>query len=107
MIETKARRFGKAQAVNRWLNAEPENIAEVVKPIPAGVKGNRFAEDGVRITGSQAFVDAILGNLKSLLNAENGTSRLEILYQEIVNKETGLPMDDKWSCYIRVIRRGS
>jgi len=60
---------------------------------------------GLRIEGTQDFIDSVLSNLKSLIRCENSLTRLEIQYQEIVDRETKVPTG-KWVCYVRVVDRG-
>lgn len=80
--------------------------------IPFGVvpykhKGTTYFEDGIRITGSQEFIDAVLMQLNpiQLLSHENGNTRLQIVYNQSTDKETG-QKTDSYVCSIQVHERG-
>ena len=74
-------------------------------PVPYKHKGSTYAEDGIRITGSRRFVDQVISNLKSLLTFENDMTRLQVVYKQSTNRETGRPIN-AWNCYIQVHERG-
>ena len=101
----KPRRIAKRDAVEKWWNSPPTDPAEVMGSIPNDHKGSRFGMGGLRIDGTQDFIDSVLSNLKSLIRCENSLTRLEIQYQEIVGRETKVPTG-KWVCYVRVADRG-
>ena len=42
-----------------------------------------YSEDGIRITGSWAFISSILGRLKELLQFENPSSKLRLVFRGI------------------------
>lgn len=76
-----------------------------LKPIPYTHKGTTFAEDGIRITGSRAFVDSVLSHLKDLLKYENEGSRLQVSYDRSTDRDTGRKLKS-YGCYIQVHARG-
>ena len=76
-----------------------------ISPVPYKHKGSTYDEDGIRITGSKEFIDSILSRVKDLLNFENGTTRLQCVYKESVDRETQVPLDS-WNCYLQVHQRG-
>lgn len=73
-------------------------------PIPYKHKGSTFDEDGIRICGSQKFIDAILSRLTELLAYENAETRLQVSYKQAVDKN-GKPLNS-YTCYIQVAERG-
>ena len=75
------------------------------RAVPYKHKGSTYAEDGIRITGSRVFVDQVISNLTPLLQYENDRTRLQVVYKQTVDRETGLPID-AWNCYIQVHERG-
>lgn len=75
------------------------------RPVPYKFSGSTYAEDGIRITGSRKFVDQVLSHLTDLLVYENDMSRLQVVYKQTTNKETGQPID-AWNCYVQVHQRG-
>lgn len=76
------------------------------RPVPYHHQGSTYAEDGIRITGSQEFIDAVLSRLTDLLAFENGRTLLQVSYQEATDKESGRPLGS-WSCYVMVHERGA
>ena len=78
-----------------------------IKPaaVPYKFRGSTYAEDGIRITGSRKFVDQVISHLTSLLAYENDMTRLQVVYKQSTNRETGMPID-AWNCYIQVHERG-
>lgn len=74
-------------------------------PVPYKHIGSTYAEDGIRITGSRKFVDAVLSRLTELLAFENDSTRLQVVYKQTLDRDTGRPIDS-WNCYIQVHERG-
>ena len=74
-------------------------------PVPYKHEGSTYAEDGIRITGSKAWIDSVLYRLRDLLKYENGTTRLQVVYKQSVDRETQQPLDG-WNCYVQVHERG-
>ena len=97
----------KSETIDHWKNIEP---TQPVKPfaVPYKHSGSTYGMDGIRLCGSREFIDSVLSNLKSLLNYENGATRLQLVYKESTDRETGLPLGDHaWNCYVQVHQRGS
>ncbi len=93
----------KAQFLKHWrtlLNPRPLKPATV----PYKHRGSTFQEDGIRITGSLEWIDAVLSRLTDLLACENGRTRLQVSYRQANDKE-GKPLAS-WTCYIQVHERG-
>jgi hypothetical protein len=78
-----------------------------VKPTPVPYKheGTTYAEDGIRITGSEEFIESVLSRLKDLLRFEGTDTRLQVAYQETKDRATGEPTGS-FNCYIQVHERG-
>ena len=76
-----------------------------MSPIMYKHTGSTYDEDGIRITGSKGFIDSLLSNLKSLLEYEGDSTRLQLTYQPTVDRETQLPTGT-YNCYIQVHERG-
>lgn len=94
----------KAEFIQHWRGIAPNQPIEV-RPVRYKHEGTTYAEDGIRITGSRAFIDSVLSRLSDMLAHENGQTRLQVVYKESVDKETGCAMDS-WNCYIQVHERG-
>jgi len=75
------------------------------KPVRYTHEGSTYAEDGVRITGSKAFVDSVLSRLKDLLAYESGETRLQAVYKRSTDRESGKTISS-YNCYVQVHARG-
>jgi len=80
-----------------------DNIA--MNAVPYKHEGSTYDQDGIRLTGTRTFIDAVLAVLKPLLRYENGTSRLQVVYKQSTDRNTGVMMDT-YNCYIQVHERG-
>jgi hypothetical protein len=94
----------KKAILDHW-RALPDN--QPIRPtvIPYKHEGSTYAEDGIRITGSAQFIDAVLSRLKDMLAFEGLTTRLQLNYQESKDRESGR-MLGSYNCYIQVHERG-
>ena len=104
----------KAETLHRWQGL-PDNLPMLghFRPIPYKSEGSSYGACGVRIDGSPEFVDAVLSHLKSLIDAENQVTRLELARSTV---KPCNPMSGKAYhkaapgaevCYIRCHQRGS
>ncbi len=75
------------------------------KPVRYTHEGSTYAEDGIRITGSKAFVDSVLSRLKDLLAYENEETRLQVVYKRSADRESGKTLSS-YNCYLQVHGRG-
>jgi len=75
------------------------------RPVRYSHEGSTYAEDGIRITGSKAFVDSVLSRLKDLLKFESDTTRLQVVYKKSTDRESGRTMSS-YNCYVQVHQRG-
>jgi hypothetical protein len=95
----------KKEVLRRW-ECLPRNLPLQMEAIPYKHRGTAFAEDGIRITGSQQFIDSVLSRLKDLLKYEDDLTRLQLVYKESLDKESGAILPGSWNCYIQVHERG-
>jgi len=104
----KPERLTKKDALTRWVRIPKETPlpSHTMKQVPYKHRGSTYAEDGIRLTGSQQFIDSMLNLLRPLLERENATERLQLVYSESVDRETQRPTGS-WNCYIQVHERGS
>jgi hypothetical protein len=100
----KPQRLDKAQALKHWRTLEPVDPAPAMEAIPYKTTGSKYGYSGIRIDGTREFIDAVLSNLKSLTQHENGRTRLELNYTEVIDRESGYPTGN-WVCYVRVHER--
>jgi hypothetical protein len=64
-----------------WNSLNP-SVPIQVSPISTEHKGSTYGEDGVRITGSPAFIHSVLSKLKTFLEYENPSTKLAVSYRE-------------------------
>jgi len=95
----------KAEILAHWKSlSRPQEM--IPRPVPYRHQGSTYDQDGIRITGSRVFIDAVLSRLTDLLAFENGRTRLHVSYQPATDKEDGRPLGS-WSCYVQVHERGT
>lgn len=95
----------KTEILAHWKSlSRPQKLTP--RPVLYGHRGSTYDQDGIRITGSRAFIDAVLSHLIDLLAFENGSTRLQVSYQPATDKENGRPLGS-WSCYVQVHERGA
>jgi len=99
-----AQSLKKSEFLDYWKSVKPNQEIKIT-PVPYKHAGSTYDEDGIRITGSREFIDSVLSRLKDLLKHENGSTRLQVVYKESVERETQQKLDS-WNCYIQVHRRG-
>ncbi len=75
------------------------------KPVRYTHEGSTYAEDGIRITGSRAFVDSVLSRMKDLLAYESDGTRLQAVYKRSTDRESGKTISS-YNCYVQVHARG-
>lgn len=68
-------------------------------------QGSTYDQDSIRLTGSKRFIDGVLSKLKELLGYESDETRLQLTYQETIDRETKTPTGT-YNCYIQVHERG-
>lgn len=101
----------KAAALAAW-ESLPENLPVLphFEPIPYKASGSRYGACGIRIDGTPAFIDAVLSRLKDLIDAENGSTRLELARSTVERKPDGKPFPNREEgaevCYVRRHMRG-
>ena len=83
----------KKEAMQQWDSLDPgQDPLAVMRPIPYKATGSKYGADAVRITGSPEFVDAVLSNLKTIMDGENHVTRLSFSRAEVkpteINGET-------------------
>jgi hypothetical protein len=104
----------KDEAMRDWQNLEVGlNPLEHMTPIPYKAEGSRYGACGIRIDGNPRFIDAVLSNLKHVLDGENQVTRLELARNTVkptningtekrfANSDNGAEV-----CYIRLHVRG-
>lgn len=101
----------KSETLAQWKEL-PENVNPLRFMVPVAYKatGSRYGACGIRIDGNPAFVSAVLGKLKDLIDGENHLTRLELARNKVDGSGIGkdLPNADREAecCYIRLHERG-
>lgn len=98
-------RLKKADALARWRNL-PEDAPLKPTVIPYKHEGSTYGHDGVRIEGSPAFIDAVLGRLKDLLALEGPTTRIGLAYQKVMPRPGKPGNGGDCVCYVKFHERG-
>ena len=94
----------KAQFLTHWSSIE-QNRPVAPCPVPYKHEGSTYQEDSIRITGSRDFIDSVLSRLQDVLQYENTETRLQTVYKQTVDRESGRPCAS-WNCYVQVHERG-
>jgi hypothetical protein len=93
----------KADVLQLW-NTVRADAQIQVRPVSKYHKGNRFDQDGIRITGTSAFINSVLGKLKSLLfYSDHPSLELDVKYRQVMGRST--PDQPSFACYINVVEK--
>lgn len=94
-----------ADAIQMWKDARIDSPV-IMTPISKSHRGNRYAEDGIRITGTYHFINSVLGKLKDILTYQSPNVGIEVEYRQIEDKagvRKGVP---KFVYYIHLKEKG-
>ena len=74
----------KKQALRHWSELEPgQDPLKFMVPTPYKAAGSKYGTDSIRIGGSPEVIDAVMSNLKSLIDGENHVTRLTLSRAEV------------------------
>jgi len=73
--------LSKEEIIKLWRNLNP-SAPLVLSPIDSEHEGSTYSEDGVRITGSPAFIYSVISKLKGFLEFESPNTKLSVSYRE-------------------------
>jgi hypothetical protein len=104
----------KHEVLQDWKELQDnQDPLEHMAPIPYKSTGSKYGACGIRIDGTPEFIDAVLSNLKTLINGENQVTRLELARSEVkpttINGETKSFVNKSLNaevCYVRLHIRG-
>ena len=105
----------KETTLKQWAALPPQqDPLQHMEAIPYKASGSRYGACGIRIDGTPAFIDAVLSNLKTLLDGENGSTRLELARRDVEpvlevhgeRKVFANTANGAQVCYIRLHERG-
>ena len=76
------------------------------QPVPAHHVGTRYDNDGIRITGTAAFIDSVLSRFKDLIPLDSRPGvQLDLEYRQVETKY-GTPQDRQvFVCYIHLVQK--
>lgn len=104
-VEKKAWKAKKADVLQFWKNLRP-NMPIQMEPVPETHEGTRFRSDGLRITGSPAFINSVLSRVKDIIQMESDTVRLDVEYREIENQEGDtVPSSKEYVFYAHLVKK--
>jgi hypothetical protein len=96
----------KKQDVVRLWNSLRDDLPLVPKPVSKSHSGNRFDQDGIRITGSTSWINSVLSKLKPLLFYSNHPAlNLDVKYRMVPRRD--LADKQSFACYINLIEKDS
>lgn len=93
----------KADVISLWNSVRTDTPIQP-QPVMRHHKGNRFDQDGIRVTGRSEFINSILSRLKPLLfYADHPSLDLDVKYRQVQKRD----MTDRasFACYINVVQK--
>lgn len=93
----------KQDVIDLWQKVRPD-VPLNPTPVPHHHKGNRFDQDGVRVTGSSQWINTVLGRLKPLLvYHDHPQLNLDVKYRQVMRRD--LTDKPSFACYINVLQK--
>lgn len=96
----------KDQILKTWKELQP-NTPIYITPLKDGDMGGEhssYGEDGVRISGSWAFIASVLARLKEMLSFENEETILRLAFRDVQAAKGG-PPGQSYVFYINLEKR--
>jgi len=90
----------KDQIIAHWQALRPDEPIKM-RPLPHDFEGETYSKDGIRITGSRAFIDSIICRLKELMTYENPHVRLNLIYRMQPKERQDPNSPPSFVCYIQ------
>lgn len=97
----------KPEIMNMWHKTKP-NMPLLMTPMVDKPDGgtSSYGEDGIRITGSWAFIAAVMGRLKELLYYENPKTKLRLIFRGVDGSKNARPDRQSFVFYVNMQNRG-
>lgn len=102
MSTQKPWKMTKDDVLQHWRGLPPNVPFSQVKSVPSNHKGPTYAYDGIRVTGSTAFIDAIISRLKDLASFESPRTRLQVVYRQQVDSKSEMPRPNSFVFYCQI-----
>ncbi len=97
----------KSQVMQMWQNVR-SNLPITPKPISKLHRGNRYDQDGIRITGSPQFIASVLSRLKDLMTYEEKMGlTVDVNYKQVAGKHSDIEQRPVFVFYFYVTEDGS
>lgn len=96
----------KPEILQMWQNLRP-NTPIIITPVsedPNHPESN-YGEDGIRITGTWAFISSVLGRLKEILAYENPQTKLRLIFRGVDASRVAQPNRQSFVFYLNLERR--
>lgn len=95
----------KKDIIQLWNSLSPE-LPINPSPVSKYHSGNRFDQDGIRITGSSKFVNSILARIKPfLIYVDHPLLDLDVKYRQVIKRKKTIDSNPSFACYINVIEK--
>lgn len=101
----------KDEILDMWQKLRPDTpiyltpMDDSDSPTVGGGEHSSYGEDGIRITGSWAFISSVLGRLKELIQYENPQSKLRLVFRGIDSNRMARPDRQSFAFYVNLERR--
>lgn len=94
----------KKETLQMWRSL-PNFMPLKMNPVSETHKGSRFGEDGLRITGSPAFIQSVLSRLKDLMEEDKRQGiRLDIEYRAIQSSKQDPYSNQNYVFYAHLVQ---
>jgi hypothetical protein len=97
----------KKEILDHWRSLPPHMPIVDLRSIPYGHTGRTYEFDGLRVTGSSAWINYVLSRLKDILSyeTEDGKTKLQTIYKQVVDNKTHRPIPQSYVFYAQVHER--
>lgn len=92
----------KKEIVQFWKSLPGSIPIQPLNVVPDKYRGSTYMYDGIRVTGSHQFINAVVSRLKDILNYDQGNTKLFLRYHQQVDKKTEQPLPNSFVFYVQV-----
>jgi len=90
------------QILKFWQTLPPSIPIQPVNVPTSDHKGSTYMYDGIRVTGSQQFINSVISRLKDVTNYNNENTELMLRYYQQVDKNTEQPLPNSFVFYAQL-----
>ena len=91
--------------IRMWKDLRPDTPV-MMSPVSKLHQGSRYAEDGIRITGSSSFINSVIGKLKGILAQESPAVEVDVEFRQIADKVGANRHIPKFVFYVHLNEKG-